>query len=1380
MSNSGAKAALKGYRLQTLYILHEILQSKDSGLIFQPEGNEDLAVYQGEKLVRAVQVKALSDPLTLSDFIVADKADTFIHRSLDLLKSNGSPRVEVISFGTIGNELKSAWSISDKNKAANQNKLRKKLVKLKICNSQIDLLFKSLVWGSVVEEQLDFDISECLRKTLTSGSTEHALSLLTSWLLEASEKRTKITHVILFEKINSIGRYFAEREAHHHEWFKSVTPLESNNTIEKHSLEKEYYRGVSTRFSHIQAQLDILRQDQLTEIDNQFKISQTVIIHGASGQGKTSLAYRYLYEYVPEAWRLQVKFIEDRAHAQTIALAIADQLAIFDATLYLYIDVSPRDPDWTSLVAALLERPNIKILISIREEDLARQNISNDQLGFPALVQLQLSKEEAKHIYFNLIEKGVAKPYPSFEQAWLGFSGNGSLLEYVFFLTQTKSLKGRLSSQVSRLRTEVREGKLEASAIKFLLACAVATSHEARVDIKSLVKTTDLKDPQGTFSLFENEYLIRRTADKIHIEALHPIRSKLLVEVLIDPAFSPWIESALSVLPSIPEADIETFLLYSFVEKPNEFEMLFSNLMKLKIETWGAVAGIGRALLWFGIRNHVIENRDVINSSRLLAGGDGWSLILQQDIGRAIESDPVEDLINIFGKNNPTATERIKVLRQQISAPNTVYRYLEVWLTHMPNNLLAPYSNSDWSGMGEVLLWIDRLDIANELDLSWLLKIDIESTFEDIVPLADLTIGLFSFSYDLYQSFINNNNQKIISIFQTSTQTIWLEQQNNPTIHYIIPAVGTDSDKYTGTYINKMSGTRATILRKLFPDKEKYGTQGYGHQNILMELPLDESHKNIVKSAIPLPQFVSVNSTWANYADYIFRPNDWLEYANNVLSVREQIVKGLTTLNKTLVAYFRKRIPRALIGTGKIDSEYWESLAKINWQLTKLPKLAVDPWGITSEGTLRYDKEQSKNIAIFRTIQNDSTNFRKSLGDYIFPLTNFFSQSNVILVFNGLIGRLPKEQHDELYKRNESLGHIFNEHNTHLSCVNFNDASKNLKRFQHEFRSLFSDLFPHQKLHQLEKTETEKFSKAWALWYQFAHHPEKYWKDSPDIRTSSIITNLNNDLISSVKTSLSNMSDYCMSSSILSENYEYQGKNALWIKVELHDLACMENVLINTVDALTEAVRPVNFSDLKYFVLADLWDNFVIVPTNKGHAVSNSAWVVSTSCFIGSEPVINGEKLYTYLPHPIAPEALTYLEIKNTETATRESLEKLENEVGSIFGIINHIHCFGTLDSNVNETGIEILESYLKPLTESLTCHIHSAGNLIEKAREDISKDSLKICSILELCEHAIQPYEESESNQVNIFGGDCRAWAELLIEALEKLQILKMKIKGS
>lgn len=175
MSNSGAKAALKGYRLQTLYILREILQAKNSELIFQPEGNEDLAVYQGEKLIRAVQVKALGEPLVLSHFIETDKTDTFIHRSLDLLKSDESPRLEVISFGAIGNEIASAWSESDTNKETNQNKIRRKLVNLKISDYQVDQLFENLVWGSVKEHELHQEISKYLSQTLTSGSIEHAL-----------------------------------------------------------------------------------------------------------------------------------------------------------------------------------------------------------------------------------------------------------------------------------------------------------------------------------------------------------------------------------------------------------------------------------------------------------------------------------------------------------------------------------------------------------------------------------------------------------------------------------------------------------------------------------------------------------------------------------------------------------------------------------------------------------------------------------------------------------------------------------------------------------------------------------------------------------------------------------------------------------------------------------------------------------------------------------------------------------------------------------------------------------------------------------------------------------------------------------------------------
>ena len=55
---SDATPAYRGYRLQALYVLWRILESEDSAhLIFQPEGYEDLAVYDSEEtLLEVVQV----------------------------------------------------------------------------------------------------------------------------------------------------------------------------------------------------------------------------------------------------------------------------------------------------------------------------------------------------------------------------------------------------------------------------------------------------------------------------------------------------------------------------------------------------------------------------------------------------------------------------------------------------------------------------------------------------------------------------------------------------------------------------------------------------------------------------------------------------------------------------------------------------------------------------------------------------------------------------------------------------------------------------------------------------------------------------------------------------------------------------------------------------------------------------------------------------------------------------------------------------------------------------------------------------------------------------------------------------------------------------
>jgi hypothetical protein len=68
-SDSDATPAYRGYRLQALYTLERILNQQGPPSIFQPEGKEDLAVFDSEHhLVEIVQVKQRSSNLSISSF----------------------------------------------------------------------------------------------------------------------------------------------------------------------------------------------------------------------------------------------------------------------------------------------------------------------------------------------------------------------------------------------------------------------------------------------------------------------------------------------------------------------------------------------------------------------------------------------------------------------------------------------------------------------------------------------------------------------------------------------------------------------------------------------------------------------------------------------------------------------------------------------------------------------------------------------------------------------------------------------------------------------------------------------------------------------------------------------------------------------------------------------------------------------------------------------------------------------------------------------------------------------------------------------------------------------------------------------------------------
>lgn len=126
-THSGAESAYRGYWWQFLYTLHRLLLTHEEGLIFHPEGNEDLAIYDKRyQLVEAIQVKDYSDNLTISDFLKKDKKDSFFHRTIKNFKKYPPTKIKIVSFGPIGPEMHKAWQGEERAQISVGNKLKER------------------------------------------------------------------------------------------------------------------------------------------------------------------------------------------------------------------------------------------------------------------------------------------------------------------------------------------------------------------------------------------------------------------------------------------------------------------------------------------------------------------------------------------------------------------------------------------------------------------------------------------------------------------------------------------------------------------------------------------------------------------------------------------------------------------------------------------------------------------------------------------------------------------------------------------------------------------------------------------------------------------------------------------------------------------------------------------------------------------------------------------------------------------------------------------------------------------------------------------------------------------------------------------------------
>lgn len=875
--HSGGSAAIRGFRLQTFYILRRLLEG--GGDSFQPEGAEDLLRLTPDRIPQEhVQIKAYSAPLTVSLLAKAAEGEgaepPYLRRVLNRLSSTENVQETLVVIGTFGQQMRKAWQ----GDLREQEKIRRTLQDKDYSDVEIDLLFAKLKLEEINEAEQDRQIADYLQEGITAGDVQTARAVLAFWLLELSEQpKNGLPNIVSSEdvarKLQEIGRGTMELRSFHDEWGRTLSPLLADDLqiSDQGTLSREFFDGVGAKVEHIIAGVDVRRAKPLEQLQEAFTRSSLVVVRGASGQGKTALALRFLHEQGLFPLSYQVRRLKDITHARKVAEAIRAFLRKHAVDLYLLVDVEPGDREWLELLRLSQGIRQLRILVTIRQEDWTKSEAELQKLD-PTTISLKFDAEEAQPVFEELQAVRPSREFMHFQDAWNGFRQEGPLLEFVYMVThEGQQLKARLQEQVEAIQQEwVSSPKY----LEFMHAAAFAAAANAWVKAKPLATALGISAPELRVIVrhLSEEHLLREEHGVI--KGLHAIRSTILIELLGDPDFMPAREAFQKAAPYVLERDLELLALHAFLQMPTD--QVLSILKSVKPTTWLGLTGITRMLIWHSISRHVDEAKPAIQAA-FEAFGFGWWILLSLDLldlrdkDLLPESPDWDDLTFL----SPVFRAKIGQCRAAFKDYPISFKEVEDWLRIQQQQLAAPGDVNDWLAVAELGFYSSIWTVS---DLHWA-RLDIGPVSE--LALREASEVFYGLSFvprgSLHQQ-LTGLKEILVERFKTEGNVQLLSEEDNAVkIHFIVPTEDALNTLPGDNPVHEATMVRLDILHFLFPDKEYFASQGHGHLNHLLpkQFLLDETQKRMRRSYFPPLWGVQWNRTFHRLADLDYLQPDW-------------------------------------------------------------------------------------------------------------------------------------------------------------------------------------------------------------------------------------------------------------------------------------------------------------------------------------------------------------------------------------------------------------------------------------------------------------------------------------------------------------------------
>ncbi len=1310
-SDIGAESAFRGFRTQTLYIVNRILNHTEDEFKFQPEGKEDLAVYDNNiNLKEVVQVKNYSTNLSLSS-LSPQKDDSFFRRSLKTLKEGQASKLNLVVFGNVGPELYNAII----KEGIDRDKVKKKLKEnYNYKEEEIELIFKNLKIEKVKESKIIENIKRALRKNpQVTVDYQIAFDLLMYWIYELSEEEGFLDRHSLLNKLDQIGMFLNERVSFHEEYGNTILPLDYMKVEKEESIERvreEFYVGVSAKYIHIKNNLDVIREEKIRQIKKKFEKDNIVIIHGASGQGKSTLAYRYLYEFHPTNYSYQINYIEGKSHARRIINTLYGISKSVDLPLMIYIDVEPGNVEWTEIVKEVANNyTKFKVLVTIREEDWKRSSLTGADLIFSEM-ELNFNRLEAEKIYKKLIERKPDVKFRDFEEAWLSFGEKGPLLEFTYLVTQGNTLKDRLKQQIENIEKRISQGE-ESTQLELLKIVSLASAYDGKVDLSSLLSNLELSAPKYILQLFEKEYLLRRSENGKYLTGLHSIRSKILIDILFDPVISPKNEYIKKCISVLAEEDLKIFILHS-LNKHTKYEEILNYLKDIKLSSWVGFNGVINSLLWFGIKQYVEKNRNTIDEvyDRF---GYGWYIVLGLDISNSMSDKP----INIFEKIDlPNINQDIKdkingwhkTLRKN---RDNIYIFLDDYLRQVELPTDFPDSDKDWSNCGEALFWLGKVNIERKINL---IEFDYNKALKlnSLEYIADILAGLYYYNSNDSRKVLSEIRPKFISRFKKEFNVPIIEDDGEKlTLHCIINIEGKDIEE--DNFIHAQIMKNINLMRKVYPDRKIFASQGYGHKFDLIPYDIDDTQKKIPIRNLPLKWLTNINAIFGELASWKYRPDNWTEYVENIISKREKLIIILKQLIQGIGEHFKKQSKVNIFGK-YISSLEWDNLKKSFCYEVPFPKTVVDSWGFTSEGRKVNDiSNQLPEIAL--NLQRYSQ-FKDLYSNFKVAVQNFLQQAiNIILAKTEFKGKSMKEKR-KIKKIFEANGIRFDDDINRICMINLGNILKTYNQFQREFQRIFGKYVDDDEIINLKTEEEETYKILLGVWNKFAIEYFKYDMDIVNTAETEIIE-FKKDMENNIQNKLNNLSNNNINVNIV-KSLEKEKV----ILLDIPDFLILNESLEKTFKNLKTVFQSIKDSYFKR-ILAELnFQKFRVIPLVKGKVINLRSYEIKLYRLLD----IDEENLefFDLVPQLLNEEILEELNIEGWFDYISELkvLEEFEVEFYELYNYLFHVTQLKGLEELSEEKILanEILKNYTDEYIEKVFIKFEKTTRLLKKIMDDL------------------------------------------------------------